>query len=316
MLLQIAVFIAGSLILYWGAEILVKGSSRFALSLGIRPIIVGLTVIAMGTSAPEFMVSLLATIQKNKSIALGNIIGSNIANIGLVVGIASIIKPIRIKINTIRREMPFLILTTIIFYVLSMDGSLNFLDGLSLLALFLFFMYYVIYLASSDRKDEKRLKKEMNEGDDHKRKAVISLILTLAGLALLLAGSHLIVKSAVSIAKAYHISEFVIGVTMVAVGTSLPELAVSSVGAFRGHAELAVGNAVGSNLFNMLFVIGVIALISPIPVEKSMLRFEYLFMLGLTIIFFPMMRTGFVLNRWEGLILILAYGTFIFLLFV
>jgi len=316
MLLQIAVFIAGSLILYWGAETLVRGSSRFALSLGIRPIIVGLTIIAMGTSVPEFMVSLLATIQKNKPIALGNIIGSNIANIGLVVGIASIIKPIRIKINTIRREMPFLILTTIIFYVLSLDGSLNFLDGISLLALFLFFMYYMIYLASADRRDEKRLQKEMNEGNDPRKKAVVSLMLTFAGLALLLAGSHLIVKSAVSIAKAYGISEFVVGVTMVAVGTSLPELAVSSVGAFRGHAELAVGNVVGSNLFNMLFVIGLIALIFPIPVEKSVLKFEYLFMLGLTIIFFPMMRTGFVLNRWEGLILILAYGTFIFLLFV
>ena len=312
---HIILFSLGCGILYYGAEILVKGSSRLALTIGIRPLIVGLTIVAMGTSAPELVVSFLATIKKTESIALGNIIGSNVANIGLVVGLAAVIRPIKVKVNTIRKEMPFLIGTTFIFYLLSLDGMLNFIDGLVLFGLFVVFLSYMFRLASKDRGGERKIKNEIKDDVRESKSIIKNIVLTIAGLGLLVSGSWFIVKSAVIIAKTFGVSEIIIGITLVALGTSLPELAVSVVGAFRGQMDLAIGNAVGSNLFNMLFVVSLVTLVYPIPVEAGLLHYEYFFMMGILVVFLPMMRTGFVLNRIEGGILLASYAVFIYFMF-
>jgi len=315
LILMIILFFLGSGLLYWGADTLVKGSSRIAISIGIRPLIVGLTVIAMGTSAPELMVSLIAAIRHSKDIALGNIIGSNIANIGLVVGLAAVIKPVKIQVDTVRKEMPYLIGTSLLFFLMSLDKKMGRLDGAVLFLLFILFIAYTVWMASRDRKSEKSFYSDLDVEAVSQKKTIQSVFLSVIGLVMLLAGSYAMVRAAVYIARVAGISEIIIGITMVAIGTSLPELAVSVISSFRGHADLAVGNAVGSNLFNMLFVISLVSMIYPIPVEASLLHFEYPFMLGITIIFLPMMRTGFVLNRWEGGALLAAYAAFIYKLF-
>lgn len=308
----VLLFFIGVGLLYAGADALVKGSSHLALSIGIRPLIVGMTVISMGTSFPELAVSLFAGLNENKDIALGNIIGSNIANIGLVVGVSAIIRPLKVQINTVRKEMPFLIGSMGVFYLLSIDGILLLWDGIVLFVGFIFFMLYLANMAIKDRRYGNELNK-VSEIRVTKKETLLNSILIILGLAALLTGSYLIVKSAIVIAEALGVSQIVIAITMIAVGTSLPELVVSGLSAYRGHVDLAIGNVVGSNLFNTLFVIALVSMILPIPVDATLLRFEYPVMLGFTIIFLPMMRTGFVLNRWEGLALLIIYSGFIYL---
>ena len=306
----VLLFFIGVGLLYAGADALVKGSSHLALSIGIRPLIVGMTVISMGTSFPELAVSLFAGLNENKDIALGNIIGSNIANIGLVVGVSAIIRPLKVQINTVRKEMPFLIGSMGVFYLLSIDGKLLLWDGIVLFLGFIFFMLYLANMAIKDRRYGNELNK-VSEIRVTKKETLLNSILIILGLAALLTGSYLSVKSAIVIAEALGVSQIVIAITMIAVGTSLPELVVSGLSAYRGHVDLAIGNVVGSNLFNTLFVIALVSMILPIPVDATLLRFEYPVMLGFTIIFLPMMRTGFVLNRWEGLALLIIYSGFI-----
>jgi len=314
MIVTILLFALGVGLLFVGAEVLVSNASGLALRIGIRPLIIGFTVIAMGTSSPELAVSLLSAIKGTKDIALGNIIGSNIANIGLVIGIAALIRPLTIQINTIWRGMPFLIFATIVFYVLSLNKVIGFIDGLVLLCLFVIFIIYMLRMAQRDRKKDKEFFDGI--GTSKKVKPVfIEIILILIGLAGLIGGSTLMVNSAKVIALHFGISEIVIGITLVALGTSLPELAISAVGALKGEVDLAVGNAIGSNLFNILFVIAIVALFFPIPVESGLLKFDYLFMLGLSIIFLPMMIFRFKITRLEGLILVVLYFVFIWLTF-
>jgi len=309
-------FVLGIALLYGGAEMLVRGASRLALSIGIRPLVVGLTVVAMGTSFPEFTVSFLSAIRESKDIALGNIIGSNIANIGLVVGLAALVRPLSIQVNTVRRELPFLIFASILFYFFSLDGMIGRVEGVLLFAGFLIFIAYTVRMAANDRRETANIRASVDQLHGKRRSTGINLVLTLLGLISLVFGSYLIVNSAVTLAKALGVSEVVIGITMVAVGTSLPEVAISTVGAYHGQADLAVGNAVGSNLFNTLFVIAIVTVVYPIPVEPGLLRFEYLFMLGFVIVLLPFIRSGFVLNRWEGGFLLAAYIFFIALLFI
>ncbi len=314
MVLLVVLFIVGIGLLYIGAEALVTGSSSLALKIGIRPLIIGFTIVAMGTSSPELAVSLLSAIQGTKDIALGNIIGSNIANIALVIGVAAVIRPLTIQINTIKREMPYLILTTVLFYVLSLDKVLDYKDGLILLVGFILFIGYMIRLAQKDRNAGSAF---FDDIPTHKKQRAqwLNIVYIVLGLAGLIGGSTMMVNSATQIAEQLGVPPIIIGMTLVAVGTSLPELAISSVGAYRGEVDLAVGNAVGSNLFNVLFVIAIVSIIYPIPVEPSLLKFDYLFMLGLTIAFLPMMISKFKITRLEGVLLIVVYGVFLWLQF-
>lgn len=313
-ILTFFLFVAGIGLLWQGAELLVKGSSRLALSFGVRPLIIGLTVVAMGTSSPELAVSLLSAIRETKDIALGNIIGSNIANIGLVLGVTALIHPLDIHISTIRREMPFLIVSTFLLYVLSLNNLISRLDGIILFSGFILFITYMIHTTAKHRKEQLEIN---GSGADQKslKQRLLNAAYVILGLAGLILGSYWIVDSAVVIAEFIGVSHMVIAITMVAVGTSLPELAISSVAAYRGHVDIAIGNAVGSNIFNTLFVIAFVAIVAPIPVAQSLLSFEYVIMLIFTFLALPFMWTKFKLNRKEAAALLAGYLVFVYFLF-
>lgn len=253
--------------------------------------------------------SLLAAIRDTKDLSLANIIGSNIANIGLVVGVCAVIRPLKIEQSMLRYEVPIMILGTLVFSWMSWDGLISQRDGVILLIGFLIFLFIMI---KASKKDRSKAKLDSAFVDIRKQPGQVmkQLLFILLGLAGLIGGSYLIVQSAEFIAAYFGVSAFIIGISVVAIGTSLPELAISAVGAIRGSADLAVGNAVGSNIFNTLFVIAIVSVLLPIPVDRSLFTLHYPFMLAFTIISFPMMRSKFRLSRWEGVLLLLGYVIF------
>ncbi len=314
MLLQLIILIVGLFILWGGAELLVRGSSRIAIGLGVRPLVVGLTIVAMGTSSPELAVSMFAALTHTKDISLANIIGSNIANIGLVVAVSAMIKPLYIEKSIFRSEIPIMLIGTLVFSFMSWDGVISMVDGIILLTGFATFLFYMVKRSVKDRSEAKSSENFV----DIKKEPKVLLkqgALILVGLVGLISGSYLIVESAKDIAVHLGVSPFIIGITIIAIGTSLPELAISAVGAARGRVDLAVGNAIGSNIFNTLFVIAVVSVITPIPVDRSLFHLHYPFMIGLSLILVPMMWSRFRLTRLEGAALFAAYVAFIYLLF-
>ena len=314
MTLQLLFLTGGLLVLWGGAELLVKGSSTIAIGLGVRPLVVGLTIVAMGTSAPELAVSLLAALTHTKDLSLANIIGSNIANIGLVIGVSAMIRPLTIEKSILRSEMPILLIGTLAFSLLSWDGVLSAIDGAILLAGFVAFLVFMVRRSLRDRTAAK-LAEDFVDIRTDRGKLVKQGGLIILGLIGLIGGSYLIVRSAKVIALHLGVSPFIIGISIVAVGTSLPELAISAVGAARGRVDLAVGNAIGSNIFNTLFVIAIVAVITPIPVDHSLFSLHYPFMIAFSLIVVPMMLTRFRLTRLEGAALFAVYVFFLILQF-
>ena len=308
MLLHIVIFIAGLVVLYYGAEWLVKGSSRLALSFGIRPVVVGLTVVAFGTSCPEFFVSFASALKHSSGIAIGNIVGSNIANVGLVVGAAALVRPMAADRQILVREMPFMLAVSLLFWALVADGVVGRLDGAIFVAGIIGFTGLSIYFAMKQGKHAADV--DGLEGKPGGGRAG-NLGLTVVGLAGLVLGAHLMVTGAVFIARVYHISEVVIGLSVVAIGTSLPELAASMVAAAHGEADLSIGNVIGSNIFNILFVIGVVSLIAPLPVERETIRLQMPAMIGFSAVMYFFMAIRRDINRIEGFLLLAAYVAFI-----
>jgi len=306
--------IIGLFVLWGGAELLVKGSSNVAIGLGVRPLVVGLTVVAMGTSSPELAVSMFAALTHTKDISLANIVGSNIANIALVIGVSAMIRPLQIEKSIFRSEIPIVLAGTLLFSYMSWDGIVGVLDGIILLAGFVLFLVYMVKRSLSDRSAAKN-SQDFVDIRKTPKKLFKQFLFILLGLAGLIGGSYFIVESAKAIAEFLGISAFVVGVSIVAIGTSLPELAISAVGALRGRADLAVGNAIGSNIFNTLFVIALVAVIAPIPVDRSLFNLHYPFMIGFTLLVVPLMWTRFRLGRLEGAALVASYIVFITLLF-
>ena len=306
--------IIGLFVLWGGAELLVKGSSNVAIGLGVRPLVVGLTVVAMGTSSPELAVSMFAALTHTKDISLANIVGSNIANIALVIGVSAMIRPLQIEKSIFRSEIPIVLAGTLLFSYMSWDGIVGVLDGIILLAGFVLFLVYMVKRSLSDRSAAKN-SQDFVDIRKTPKKLFKQFLFILLGLAGLIGGSYFIVESAKAIAEFLGISAFVVGVSIVAIGTSLPELAISAVGALRGRADLAVGNAIGSNIFNTLFVIALVAVFAPIPVDRSLFNLHYPFMIGLTLLVVPLMWTRFRLGRLEGAALVASYIVFITLLF-
>jgi len=322
LLLQCILFIIGFLGVYFGAEWLVKGSSNLSRELGIRPLIIGLTVIAFGTSSPELAVSLTASIKESSEIAIGNIIGSNIANIGLVLGITAMIFPLKVERNIIKNELPLMIAISVVFYLMAMDKKIGFIDGSFLFTGIILFTGYHIYrtIKSNSRSYNLTSGTDMAGFADKqsltRRKNLLLNILFIAiGLAGLLIGAQLLVKGAIFIAGRCGISEMAIGLTAVAFGTSIPEMATSVVSAFRKEAELCVGNIIGSNIFNILMVIGSVTLIRPLNVTQETLFFELPAMLLFSAVLIPMMMGTWAINRIKGFILVFGYCAFVVLLF-
>ncbi len=322
---NIVLFLAGFVLLIGGAEFLVRGASRLAVRMSVPTVVVGLTVVAFGTSLPELIVSILANLQGNGAgdIAIGNIVGSNIANIGLILGITGLLAIIPVDAHLVRREIPLLILVSIIFVMMAWSGSISRLNGFILTAGLIAF---TIYSYSSNHLSEV----EIHEGEEAldvvtsidadiaqaSRHPLFDLLLVGAGMIGLMVGASWLVDSAQFLARAMGVSELIIGLTLVALGTSLPELATCIIAVARKEGDIAVGNIVGSNLFNMMFIGGLSSLIKPLPVPLHMRYVDFPVMLGLTgLLFLLVIRRPHSINRIGAAILLTAYLCYIFWLF-
>lgn len=316
MLLQIFLLLLGLVVLYFGAEAMVKGASQMALDLGISPMIVGLTVVAFGTSAPELLVSFIAAWNGASGISVGNIVGSNICNVALILGTAAVLAPLAISVGALRREYPIMLGACLAFYAVSFDGHIAPWEGWLLFAGITAFVIYNLRAVSKHRKGaeaEIAMEEVESDPDSSQVRNLLYLIFGLLGLA---GGAHLMVESSTTIARAFGISDFVIGITIIAFGTSLPELATSVVAAFRGEADISVGNVFGSNIFNSLFVMGLIPGIFGMDVEPRAVQVDFPAMVAITLLAFPLMRTRYKLSRIEGAILLVLYGAYIASLFL
>ena len=316
MTLQIILLFVGLVGLYYGAEWLVTGSARFAHALHIKPIVIGLTIVAFGTSTPELVTSVLAGIKHFNDIAVGNIVGSNIANIALILGLSSLVRPLKIDMKLLSRDMSIMIGCSCLLYFMSWDGVLCRWEGVALFTGIIAYTFYIYRAAINDSKVVEKEFEEFEEliGVTHNgiKKDVVLIII---GLGTLVVGAHMLVHSAVYIAKAVGISELVIGLTVIAAGTSLPELATSMVASIRKEADISVGNIVGSNIFNILAVLGVAAMIQPILVNPDSLRLDMPVMLFFSIFLVPLITWKFVLTRLQGLFLLSGYGIYVCWLF-
>ena len=260
--IAIALLIVGFVMLTKGADWFVDGSSALAFRLGIPQLVIGLTIVAMGTSAPEAAVSITSALKGNEGITVGNVVGSNIMNILLILGIASVIVPLAVQKSTRRIELPYMIAITVLFGVLGYTGEMvTRVEGGILWIAFLIYLGYLLWMAKKGKED--------NEPDEKQKSLPVQLLMILTGLICIVLGSDFVVDGATEIAKVIGISERIIGLTIVAFGTSLPELVTSIAAARRGNADIAIGNVVGSNVFNILFVAGTSALISPVVFESK-----------------------------------------------
>ena len=313
MLLQIILFLAGLTGLYFGAEWLVKGASRFARSFNIRPIVIGLTIVAFGTSMPELVTSVIAGIKHLSDIAVGNIVGSNIANIGLILGIAAIVRPLTVDMRLLSREMPIMVGISLLLYFMGWDGILSRLEGGILLV---GIVTYTCYVYRAALKESKAVEQEYEEFVGTSYDSILKDIFwIIIGLAALVGGAYLLVHSAIYIARVVGISERVIGLTVIAVGTSLPELATSMVAAIRKESDISMGNVIGSNVFNILAVLGIAAIIQPLQINLASLRIDMPVMLFFSMALIPMITWKFVLTRGQGIFLLVGYSVYILWLF-
>jgi cation:H+ antiporter len=308
-------FIAGLALLVVGADLLVRGSSRLAVSFGISPLVVGLTVVAFGTSAPELSVSLRASLEGSADIALGNVVGSNICNVLLILGLSAAIAPLVVAQQLVRLDVPLMIGAAMLLLVLALDGSIGRLDGAILVGCL---VAYTAFAIRASRKETKEIAAEYDAefGQVAKptaRSRVVNGVLVLVGFAMLVLGAQWLVDAAVTIAEALGVSTLVIGLTIVAIGTSLPELATSVVAAVRGERDIAVGNVVGSNLFNALGIAGAAGLAAPegVAVARSMITFDLPFMVATAVACLPIFLTGYRIARWEGLLFLAYYGAYV-----
>ena len=311
--MDIVLIVAGIVLLYLGGDWLVSGASSLASRWGVSPMIIGLTVVAAGTSSPELFASVTAALHGTTDLALGNVIGSNIANIGLILGVTGMISPIFTEARFLRREVPFMIGVAVLLALLVFAGGISRFMGV---VLTLLLIPYLLLLLRGQEKEE--VEKEFEEELEGAQAVPLwrSWVLVIVGLVFLAGGANLLVQGATSIASALGVSDLVIGLTVVAAGTSLPELFASVIAALKGHADIALGNVVGSNILNVLFVLGPTAIIKPIPAAaNSGVQVDALLMVAFSVILLPVLFTGLRLRRLEGLLLFLGYGAYVIYLF-
>jgi cation:H+ antiporter len=303
-------FAAGLGLLVLGAEWLVRGASRLAAALGISPLVIGLTVVAYGTSAPEMAVSVKSALAGQPDLALGNVVGSNIFNVLFILGASATITPLVVSSQLVRLDVPVMIGVSLLTFVLAGDGSIGRLDGA---ILFAGAVAYTIFQIRQSRKESAEIREEYAQEFGKKRSsAAVNLAFIAAGLALLVLGSRWLVSGAVAFAQALGVSELIIGLTIVAAGTSLPEVATSILAAFRGERDIAVGNVVGSNIFNMLAVLGLSGLVAPggLPAAAALLRFDVPVMIAVALACLPIFANGRRIARWAGALFLFYYAAY------
>lgn len=301
MIFTIIILVIGMVFIYLGAEGLVWGGTGIATKFKISPMVIGLTVVAFGTSLPEFTVSLYSVLNGVNDIALGNIVGSNIANVALILAAAAIVFPIAVDFKIVRNELFIVIAISILFLALSADGSISRIDGIILV------LGLIIYLIRLVKRPTRSHELEFEEP---KGNIVIFVLTVVIGLLALILGTQLFIESAVKIARVLGMSELVIGLTIVAIGTSLPELATSLVAAFHKHSEIVLGNIMGSNVFNLMAVMGVVPMFKAIDVPAQVIYIQLPLMLGLTIILLPILKLGNGVKRSAGVALLAIYIIF------
>ncbi len=312
MLTHFLMLALGLVTLVVGADAMVRGASRLAVTFGISPLVVGLTEVALGTSAPELAVSVGATLGGNPDLAIGNVIGSNIANILLILGISALITPLLVAEQIIRQEVPIMIGASVLMVVMALDGSISRLEGAILFALVI---AYTVFLIRQSRRASREVEEEFASeipSSDWDRHWSVQAALIVGGLALLVLGADWLVDAAVAVAQTFGVSDLVIGLTIVAVGTSMPEVATSIVAALRGQRDIAVGNVVGSNVFNIFAVIGATGLVSAtgIPVPEAARNFDLWVMLAVAFACLPILITGREIARWEGGVFLGYYAAY------
>lgn len=318
MILDILFVLVGLTILILGAEGLVRGASSLAHKLHISPLVIGLTVVSFGTSTPELTVNIISAINGSSDLAVGNVVGSNLANILLILGVTAIIVPLKVKSATVWKEIPLALLGAVLLFIMIndrlLDGTntdaLTRTDGIALLSLMIIFMYYVFGMAKNDRVARREL--QSVGGEVQKTSPLISIGMVILGLLGLTIGGKLLVGGATGIAQAAGLSEALIGLTIVAVGTSLPELATSIIAALKKQADIAVGNVIGSNIFNVFFVIGTTSTILPLKPDGA-IDIDMLITVGATLLLFLFMFVGnkHLLSRWKGAVFVASYVIYI-----
>lgn len=314
--MNLMMLLGGGVLLYFGAEWLVGGSSGLARALGVPQLLIGLTVVAYGTSAPEIVVGVKASLAGSGAIALGNVVGSNIANLGLILGLTTLLKPARVDGALSRREVPVLVLSTLAIPLVLFDGVVSRIEGAALVVVAL---AYSGWMVRSARRSMKRTMAGVDEmqtaadlaGAPAPGSRLRMGLTAVVGLAFLVIGGSLFVDGAVGLATSFGISQRIIGLTIVAVGTSLPELATSLIAAFRGHSDIAVGNVVGSNIFNALLCLGAAALIAPVQAPFASVQFDLVALVVLTLFGAVSMRGPRLITRLEGGLLVTAYVAFL-----
>jgi cation:H+ antiporter len=312
MLLDIGMIVLGLLLLVAGGEALLRGAVGLASLARLTPAIIGLTVVAAGTSVPELAVSAVAAFQGKVDITVGNVVGSNIFNITFILGLAAIIAPLSIGGNTVRLEYPVLAIVTLMCVAVGSHGSVSRMDAVLFLVVYIGFTAYLVSLVRQQvtASEAKQLAAQTNElanFPDRRPRLLPSLALVAGGIALLGGGAHLTVIGAVEVGRIVGMSERVIGLTIVAAGTGLPEVVTSVVSSIRGRDDIAIANVIGSNLFNILGILGINGLIAEIPIAPEIANSDNWWMLGVTLLLFPLMYTGRRINRWEGGLLLAVY---------
>ena len=317
MLLAIGALITGIALLVWGADRFVDGAASVAKNLRVPPMVIGLTIVSLGTSLPEMIVAAMAALDGNRDLGIGNVIGSNIANIGLVLGFTALIIPLAVQSMTLRREMPVLMLVTFLAFALLADGVLSQIDGFILVTGLVLMMAWITRIGMKDRHDP--MIEEFTESIPENMSMKSSIIWFIVGLILLIVSSRMVVWGAVEIAHAFGVSDLIIGLTIVAIGTSLPELVASVAGALKGEADLAIGNVIGSNMFNLLAVLAMPALIYPGEFAQEALMRDFPIMLGFTIALLIVslgFKVGGKINRFEGGLLLSGFSGYLYFLYL
>jgi cation:H+ antiporter len=310
--MTLVLFVLGIALLIAGAEALVRGASRLAIALGLSPLVVGLTVVAYGTSAPEMAVTTVSTLKPGGAdLALGNVVGSNIFNVLFILGLSALVAPLTVAVQLVRLDVPIMIGVSLLVFGMAWDGAISRLDGL---VLFAGAIAYTTFLVVQSRRESKLAQDEYaaeyGRAGERRGSMGVNVLLIVVGLVLLVLGSRWLVEGAIVIARALGVSELVIGLTIVAAGTSLPEVATSILATLRGERDIAVGNVVGSNIFNLLAVLGVASILAPagVPVPLAALDFDLPVMIAVAVACLPIFFTGHLIARWEGAVF-LAYYT-------